>query len=490
MKEHYARTGETIFREGEFGDAIYLIVEGSLQLTAGGTTLLSRHRGECVGEFALMDNAPRSASAVAESDVILLRWAGDDFDRAMRDDESRSLSDAVLKMLTRKLREDVDRQHAGIIAPGAVGGEDRYHKINAIFQAALELTPEKRGSFLEKACSGDPALVAEVDALLVSQKEMGDFLEWYLTDEKPAPGGAAAEGGSELEELEAPSDAGLEVGSKLGAYEIVEKLAVGGMAQVYAARDRILDREVALKVLPPVFALSPQRRRRHEREARIAARLNHPNIVTLYSAEHVDGLYFITMELVKGETLGARIPTGGMSIDDFFPIASGIASAVAAAHARGVTHRDLKPDNIMIDESGLVKVLDFGLAKAKLGFHTDRGSRERFSSEQGLIVGTIPYMSPEQAEGKTVDERSDIFSMGSVFYEMLTGQMPFGGDTSTAMLSSVVRDTPVAPRNLTSRVPEFLERIVLRCLEKRKRRRYQTALELIDDLVAARNACS
>ena len=206
----------------------------------------------------------------------------------------------------------------------------------------------------------------------------------------------------------------------VGHYKILLKIGSGGMGDVYLAEDTTLDRQVALKVLPPELAENTERRARFAREAKAVAALNHPHIVTVHSVEEAGGVHFITMELVKGKTLAEILPKNGFAIGKFFEIAIPLADALAAAHQHGIAHRDLKPANVMVNADGRVKVLDFGLATATFEF-VDRGGSEfptRLATQEGHIVGTPAYMSPEQAEGKTVDARSDIFSLGIVFYEI------------------------------------------------------------------------
>jgi Tol biopolymer transport system component len=275
-------------------------------------------------------------------------------------------------------------------------------------------------------------------------------------------------------------------GTRLGPYEIVAPLGSGGMGEVYRARDPRLDRVIAIKVLPSDAASDPERRERFEREARAVAALNHPNIVTIHSVEAADGRVFLTMELVEGKTLDEAIPKGGFALDRLLRIAIPIADAVAAAHQKGITHRDLKPANIMLgegDQADRVKVLDFGLAKlvaaAPAGVSllpTAVGTGE------GRILGTVAYMSPEQAEGKPIDARSDLFSLGVVLYEMATGQRPYSGDTSVAILSSIIKDTPRRVTDVNPRMPRDFGRIVHRALTKDPERRYQTAKDLRNDL--------
>ncbi len=274
-------------------------------------------------------------------------------------------------------------------------------------------------------------------------------------------------------------------GTRIGSYEIIALLGQGGMGEVYKAHDVRLGRFVAIKVLPASLAGDRQFRERFDREARAIAALTHPHIVTIHSIEEHAGAPFLTMELVEGRTLDEMIPPGGLPLREFFDLAIPLADAVAAAHQRGVTHRDLKPGNIMVTADGRVKVLDFGLAK--LTEATPAGavmwSRTReLLTDEGHIIGTIAYMSPEQAEGKPVDSRSDIFSLGIIYYEMATGQRPFTGDSNTSLLSSILRDQPQAVTDLNGAVPAGLGRLIRRCLEKAPNRRVQSAFDLRNEL--------
>jgi serine/threonine protein kinase len=279
----------------------------------------------------------------------------------------------------------------------------------------------------------------------------------------------------------------------LGHYRIVRLLGKGAMGEVYAAQDTVLGRPVALKVLPPATAGDPGRRDRFEREARAVAALNHPSIVTIHSVEEAEGVLFLTMELIEGRPLSELIPPQGMVLDRFLQLALPLADAVSAAHRRGIVHRDLKPANVMVTEEGRLKVLDFGLAKLKEA-EPPEGEMSTLptweQTREGRIVGTIPYMSPEQAEGKAVDARSDVFSLGIVLYEMVTGRRPFHGDTSVGMLSSILRDTPVAVSDLRPELPSEVGRIIRRCLEKDPVRRMQTALDLRNELEDLRSDSS
>ena len=255
------------------------------------------------------------------------------------------------------------------------------------------------------------------------------------------------------------------------------------MGDVYLAEDTKLDRKVALKVLPPHLAENEERRARFQREAKALAALDHANIVQVFSVEEAEGNHFITMQLVQGKTLTELIPTSGFALNKFFEVAIPLADAVAAAHQEGITHRDLKPDNVMVSEDGRVTVLDFGLAKPTPGFATEGSeSPTQAKTAEGTIVGTLNYMSPEQTQGKTVDARSDIFSLGIIFYETLTGRRPFTGETPAEVLSSINKDAPPPVTESRPQVPRALSRIVQRCLVKDPTRRAQSALDVRNEL--------
>jgi serine/threonine protein kinase len=274
------------------------------------------------------------------------------------------------------------------------------------------------------------------------------------------------------------------IGRTIAHFEVIEKLGEGGMGVVYKARDKHLERFVALKVLQPEAVTNPGRRQRFVQEAKAASALNHPNIVHVYDIDEADGSLFIAMEYVTGQTLEQKIRSGDLSLPQTLRAAVQIADAVSAAHAAGIVHRDLKPSNIMITEQGLVKVLDFGLAKLLEAdaevIETDetRSVRRAAHTEEGAIIGTASYMSPEQAEGKKLDARSDIFSFGAVLYEMVTGKRAFAGATRMATLSAVMRDEPSAVSQITPAAPLELERIVQRCLRKEPARRSQNMADV------------
>ena len=277
----------------------------------------------------------------------------------------------------------------------------------------------------------------------------------------------------------------LTAGSRLGPYEIIALVGTGGMGEVYRARDPRLGRDVAIKVLPASLTGDPARLRRFEQEARAAAALNHPNIVTIYSVEQAGDVPFVTMELVEGTSLARLIPRAGLPLARTLPIAIALGDAVAAAHARGIVHRDLKPSNVMVTPDDRVKVLDFGLAKLLHSQPADLGATALATepiTDPGLVVGTLPYMSPEQVQGKPVDHRSDIFSLGVMLYEMTTGQRPFKGDTSALLLSSILKDTPPLASDVSADVPRDLGRIIRHSLAKDPSQRYQTTLDLRNEL--------
>jgi TolB-like protein/tRNA A-37 threonylcarbamoyl transferase component Bud32 len=279
------------------------------------------------------------------------------------------------------------------------------------------------------------------------------------------------------------------IGRRIAHYEILDKLGQGGMGEVYRAHDTKLGRDVALKVLPEDAARDPERHARFVREARSIAALKHPNIVTVYSVEESDGVTFLTMELVEGRSLSEVIPADGMRLDRFFDHAIPLSDAIGFAHDRGITHRDLKPGNIMIDRDGRLKVLDFGLAKVFAvgsGLESMETVVRTHDTAAGRILGTPAYMSPEQAEGKNIDHRSDIFSLGIVLYEMATGKRPFEGDTPISTISSILKDQPKSVSELKPANPRELGRIVSHCLEKDPERRFQTAKDVRNELEGLR----
>src|SRR5512136_1893954 len=275
------------------------------------------------------------------------------------------------------------------------------------------------------------------------------------------------------------------IGKTLDHYQITEKLGEGGMGVVYKARDTHLDRFVAIKVLPAEKVADPDRKRRFVQEAKAASAINHPSIVHVYDIDQSDGTDYIAMEYVEGKTLDQRIGRHGLGLSDALKYAVQIADALAKAHSAGIVHRDLKPTNIMVNEDGVVKVLDFGLAKLTEQIQDDESASTatvdgegKPITEEGVIVGTVAYMSPEQAEGKKVDARSDIFSLGSVLYEMVTGQKAFQGASKMSTLSAILHQEPKPVSGITPAIPADLEKLINRCLRKDPQRRWQAMADL------------
>ena len=330
----------------------------------------------------------------------------------------------------------------------------RFKQVEALFEAAQQQPDDQRRAFLRQACPDDPALRAEVESLL-----RGDSGS-HLID------------GSPLSSIAERTPA-LKPGDKLGNFEIVAMIGRGGMGEVYRARDLRLKRDVAIKTLPPGFAGDRDRIARFEREARAASALNHPNIVSVYDIGTEGGVSFIVSELVDGETLARVIQRGSLPLRKLIEVTTQICDGLAAAHAAGVIHRDLKPGNIMLTRDGRVKILDFGLARQDHAHGVDSTTIE--ASHPGMIMGTPGYMSPEQVRGEPTDARSDIFSLGVILYEIATGQRAFRGTSSIEVMNSILKDDPPS---LPAASPPSLDRIIRRCLEKEPARRFQTATDL------------
>ena len=277
------------------------------------------------------------------------------------------------------------------------------------------------------------------------------------------------------------------IGQTIAHYEVLEQIGTGGMGAVYRAFDKKLRRDVAIKVLPAELASNPERLERFKREALAVASLNHPNIVTIFSVEESGDQSFIVMELVQGRALNAAIPKGGFQVERFLEIATALAEALAAAHEKGITHRDLKPGNVMIEDSGRVKVIDFGLAKlAPFQAPSGTGALSQLptvaATLEGRVLGTPSYMSPEQVDGKTVDHRSDIFSLGILFHEMLTNQRPFKGESNMSIMSSILKDSAESVSEVRPEIPTEISRLIRRCLHKNPSERFQTILDVRNEL--------
>ena len=333
---------------------------------------------------------------------------------------------------------------------------ERWAELARVFQQALEKAPEERGAFLEEACQGDGTLRRNVERLLAAESESSIL--------------------SPIGELMETGGLDLAAGDSLAQYRIECKIGEGGMGTVYRAFDTRLQRRVALKVLPPAYALDEDRKRRLMREARAASALNHPHIVTIYESGTEQDLDFIAMEYIDGQGLDALIPETGMAVAQLVDYAIQAAGAIGSAHAARIVHRDIKPSNIMVTADGRIKVLDFGLAR--LMDHESGADNPNVTvSGQGVIAGTASYMSPEQAEGRSLDARSDIFSFGCVLYEMATGRKPFPGESRLEVMYKIVHEEARRPTELVT-LPAAFEGIVLRCLRKDPAERFQTMEEV------------
>ena len=328
----------------------------------------------------------------------------------------------------------------------------RWRQIEELYNEALNLDAADRDTFLARACDGDDALRREVRSLLDYEDAADHFLE------RPALVEAAR---SIASETRAPL-----TGRRIAGYDVLALIGAGGMGEVYRARDARLGREVAFKVLEPTIAADPEYRRRFEHEAQSASALNHPNIVTIYTVAEEDQVTFITMELVQGETL-RHLMAAPLSLETVLDISVQLAAALSAAHALGIVHRDLKPENVMVTAEGLVKVLDFGLAK-----------RDGVSIDHGTTVGTLAYMSPEQALGQPVGPPSDQFALGAIVYEMFTGQHAFQRESRIETLDAIVSAEPRLIQKLNARAPASLRQIVGRCLSKQPDGRYANTRDL------------
>src|SRR5215204_1651892 len=351
----------------------------------------------------------------------------------------------------------------------------RWQRVKEIFDGALELHGAEREAFLDRACHGDTDVHEEVDSLLRSYEVAGSFME--------AP--AVAQAADDL-----ASEQKLTPGQRIKHYQIVNLIGEGGMGEVYLATDTVLGRRIALKVLPAFVSKDPERLRRFTQEARAASRLSHPNVCVVHEiGDTDDGRPFIAMEYVEGMTLRERIRNQGMKLGDVLDIAIQIAEGLIAAHEAGIVHRDIKPENIMIRPEGYVKVLDFGLAKLTerhKSVTTTTMPTLLFHSTPGVVIGTAAYMSPEQARGVAVDERTDIWGLGVVLYEMSSGRAPFSGETPTDVVVAIVeRDQPPISQHVEGAPPE-LERIVRKALRKDRNERYQIVKEMAIDLRSLR----
>lgn len=351
---------------------------------------------------------------------------------------------------------------------------NRWKEIDELLQECLDLDREASAKLLNKVGERDAELKGKVEALLAIDAEGWDFIESaalesaapFLADDQPQLG----------------------PGDRVAHYEIVELIGRGGMGEVYVAKDQILNRTVALKFLTAEYTENQDRLARFQREAQAASALNHPHILTIYQLGNVEGQQFIVTELIEGETLRQRLVREPITLGEALDIAIQVAAALAAAHRAGIIHRDIKPENIMLRPDGYIKVLDFGVAK--LAEHSDNQTASRSPANSdlssGFLMGTVRYMSPEQASGGQVDPRSDIFSLGVVLYEMLAGHTPFQGETPAELMDSVLHDEPGPLANDSRNLPGNLVEIVHKALNKSKETRYRDANEFLTDLKEAK----
>jgi eukaryotic-like serine/threonine-protein kinase len=342
-------------------------------------------------------------------------------------------------------------------------------EIEEIYFAALKKSPAERAEYLQSVCGGDLELLTEVESLLSFEAKAADFIE-----SPPDDFAAAIVGSHKTENL---------VGKQFGHYRVVSLLGAGGMGEVYLAEDTKLGRKAALKILPPQFSADAARQKRFEQEARAASALNHPNIITIYGIEETENVSFIATEFIEGQTLREKIAEKPLTVNETIEIGLQITSALESAHSVGIIHRDIKPANVMIRRDRIVKVLDFGLAKLTAGTESSE-SEKRYQTAPNFVMGTINYMSPEQALGEKVDARTDIFSLGVVLYEMLSGASPFAKPSDGATYNATINTNPPSLCEINAEVPPVLDAVIKRAIEKKRENRYQTASEFHQDLLA------
>jgi eukaryotic-like serine/threonine-protein kinase len=349
----------------------------------------------------------------------------------------------------------------------------RLESVEEIFHAALGCPPDQLNAFLDERCTADKVLRRKVEELLAAHRNAGDFIETPVAD-------LASSSISDDHENDSL------VGQTIGHYKISKRISAGGMGEVYLAIDAIAGRKAALKFLHARFTDDAARLKRFEQEARVVAGLNHPNVVTVYEIGEIDSTYYIASELIDGETLRQRLSRGRMAVDEVVDVAIQVAGALAAAHSAGIVHRDVKPENIMLRPDGYVKVLDFGIAKlAEQELPptvTEDEALLMVETNLGSVLGTVRYMSPEQARGASVDKRTDIWSLGVVLYEMVAGHAPFTGDTLHEVMNSILTAEPPPLANYVAKTPGELQQIVSTALCKEREQRYQSAHELLEAL--------
>lgn len=352
---------------------------------------------------------------------------------------------------------------------------ERWQRVETLYHAALEREPTARRRFLVEACAGDESLRREVETLLAYDGKAASFIE------VPAAAMLARDLADDSQFRRQISET-LPAPTEVGRYRVLEPLGRGGMGEVHLALDTRLNRKVAIKLLPAEFTADAARVRRFEQEAQAVSALNHPNIVTVYEIGELDDWRYIVTEYVEGKTLRqllADAPQSRLRLAQALDIAAQTASALQTAHEAGITHRDIKPENVMVRKDGLVKILDFGLAKvSRQANESPFAALERVSTQSGMVMGTVTYMSPEQARGEKVDSRTDIFSLGVILYEMLCGEKPFTGQTTSDVIVALLTKDPLPLRELTPEASVALESMVARCLEKEPEQRFQSAGDL------------
>jgi serine/threonine protein kinase/Tfp pilus assembly protein PilF len=349
---------------------------------------------------------------------------------------------------------------------------ERWQHIDKLLEEALEIEASDRATFLDQACAGDEALRRKVEGLLAAHGQAQSFIE---TPAMEAAAQALA------------AQARLMVGRKLGRYQIRSLLGAGGMGEVYRARDTRLNREVAIKVLPSHLTQDAVALARFEREAQAVAALSHPNILAIHDFGNEQDIHYAVTELLDGETLRPRLTRGALPWGEAVRVGVAVADGLATAHAKGIIHRDLKPENIFLTSDGRVKILDFGLARRKLTStpsYDSSAPTTPMMTDPGRVMGTVGYMSPEQVRGEEVDERSDLFALGCVLYEMVSGQRAFARQTAAETMAAILRDEPPKPAEASQGVPPELERVINRCLKKQAAERYQSTRDLAIDLEA------
>jgi serine/threonine protein kinase/Flp pilus assembly protein TadD len=348
--------------------------------------------------------------------------------------------------------------------------------VEGIFHAALDQEPDDLGAFLKTACKGDELLRGKVEALMASHQRAGSFIETSVA--------------SLATRIVEQRQADLLIGQTIGHYKILERIGTGGMGEVYLASDLTAGRKAALKLLPMRFTGEAERLKRFQQEARAAVGLNHPNILTVYEIGEDHSTHYIASELIDGETLRQRLTRGRMQLSEAVDVAIQVTRALAAAHEAGIVHRDIKPENIMLRPDGYVKVLDFGIAKlAEQEVPVTTAEEEAVllvETNLGSILGTVRYMSPEQARGAPVNQGTDLWSLGVVLYEMATGRAPFTGDTPREVMASILGTEPPRLTSSIAQTPAELQRIASKALSKEQERRYQSAHELLEALKSLR----